>query len=62
MRRTAGVLVGHEAMTTHGWNATELLVKDPDPLAEKLAGSAFRMIGAPKDLWPAPDAPRAMQV
>ncbi len=53
---------GHEPMTTHGWNATELLVKDPDALAEKLAGSAFRMIGPPKDLWQAPDAPRAMQV
>jgi len=52
----------HEPMTTHGWNATELLVKDPDALAEKLAGSAFRMIGPPKDLWQAPDAPRAMQV
>ncbi len=53
---------GDEPMTTFGWNATELLVRDPDELAEKLAGSAFRMIGAPKDLWPAPGAPRAMQV
>ena len=50
-------------MTTFGWNATELLVKDPDALAEQLVtGSAFRMIGPPKDLWAAPDAPRAMQV
>jgi hypothetical protein len=53
---------GHEPMTTFGWNATELLVKDPDALATKLADSAFRMIGPPKDLWTAPDAPRAMQV
>lgn len=53
---------GHEPMTTYGWNATELLVKDPDALAEKLADTAFRMIGPPKDLWAAPDAPRAMQV
>jgi len=53
---------GHEPMTTFGWNATELLVKDPDALAEKLTDTAFRMIGPPKDLWQAPNAPRAMQV
>ncbi|MAF84759.1 MAG: hypothetical protein QGH93_10670 [Gammaproteobacteria bacterium] len=53
---------GHTAMTTHGWNSTELLVKDPDTLAEQLAGSPFTLIGPPKDLWPAPNAPRAMQV
>jgi hypothetical protein len=49
-------------MTSFGWNATELLVKDPDALAEQLAGTAFSMIGPPKDLWQAPNAPRAMQV
>lgn len=53
---------GHEPMTKFGWNATELLVKDPDALAEKLTDTAFRMIGPPKDLWAAPNAPRAMQV
>ncbi len=53
---------GHAAMTTHGWNATELLVTDPDALAERLADSPFRIVGPPKDLWAAPDAPRAMQV
>lgn len=52
----------HVAMTTHGWNATELLVKDPDALAEQLDDSPFEIIGPPKDLWAAPDAPRAMQV
>lgn len=52
----------HTAMTTHGWNATELLVKDPDTLAEQLANSPFTIIGPPKDLWAAPNAPRAMQV
>ena len=52
----------HVAMTTHGWNATELLVKDPDTLAGQLANSPFTIIGPPKDLWAAPDAPRAMQV
>jgi hypothetical protein len=52
----------HAAMTTHGWNATELLVKDPDTLAKQLANSPFTVIGPPKDLWAAPNAPRAMQV
>ena len=53
---------GYAPMTTHGWNATELLVKDPDALAEQLVDSEFEIIGPAKDLWPAPDAPRAMQV
>lgn len=52
---------GHKAMTTHGWNATELLVKDPDAMAEQLEDSAFKVIGPAKDLWQAPNAPRAMQ-
>jgi hypothetical protein len=45
-----------------GWNAVELLVQDPDALAARLAGTAFRVIGPPKDLYAAPNAPRAMQV
>jgi hypothetical protein len=47
--------------TTFGWNAAELLVTDPDRLAAQLEETAFRVIGAPRDLWPAADAPRAMQ-
>ncbi len=47
--------------TSFGWNAAELLVTDPDRLAAELEGSAFRVIGEPRDLWAAPDAPRAMQ-
>lgn len=47
--------------TTFGWNAAELLVTDPDRLASQLQDSAFRVIGPPRDLWPAADAPRAMQ-
>lgn len=47
--------------TTFGWNAAELLVTDPDRLAGQLQDSAFRVIGPPRDLWPAADAPRAMQ-
>jgi len=48
-------------MTSHGWNATELLVRDPDQIATGMKDSPFRVIGAPKDLWPAPNAPRVMQ-
>ena len=47
--------------SSFGWNAVELLVTDPDRLAGKLQDSAFRVIGPPRDLWPAADAPRAMQ-
>jgi catechol 2,3-dioxygenase-like lactoylglutathione lyase family enzyme len=52
---------GYGPMRTFGWNAIELLVKDPDGLAEKLTDSAFEIVGPPKDLWAAPNAPRAMQ-
>ena len=48
-------------MTSHGWNATELLVRDTDSVAAELRKSAFTVVGEPKNLWPAPDAPRAMQ-
>jgi hypothetical protein len=51
----------YSSLTSWGWNATEVLVDDPDALAERLADSAFQIIGPPKDLWVAPDAPRAMQ-
>ncbi len=47
--------------TTHGWNAIELLATDPDALAERLADGPYEVVGAPRNLWPAPDAPRAMQ-
>jgi hypothetical protein len=52
---------GYRPMTSYGWNATELLVRDTDAVAARLADSPFTIVGAPKDLWPAPDAPRAMQ-
>jgi hypothetical protein len=50
-------------MTSYGWNATELLVSDPDAIAADMGteDSLFEVVGAPKDLWPAPNAPRAMQ-
>jgi catechol 2,3-dioxygenase-like lactoylglutathione lyase family enzyme len=51
-----------EPFRQHGWNAVELLVRDPDALAKRLAGSSFEVIGPPADLLPTPDSPRAMQV
>src|SRR5690606_6935711 len=45
---------------TCGWNATELLVTDVDALARRLAGSPFRRLGGPADLYPRDKAPRAM--
>ena len=44
-----------------GWNAVELIVADVDSLAGQLAGSPFRLIGAPADLS-FTDKIRAMQV
>lgn len=52
---------GYAPMMTWGWNATELLVEDPDTLAARLEGSPFRIIGPPADLYEGIDAPRAMQ-
>lgn len=49
-------------LMTHGWNATEILVEDPDALARRLDGSPFRVIGPPADLMTTRDSPRAMQV
>jgi hypothetical protein len=34
-------------LRTEGWNALELLVKDPDALANKLADSPFNIVGQP---------------
>lgn len=57
----ADTVEGYAPMLTHGWNATELLVKDPDAIAERLEKSPFEIVGPPADLWNAPNAPRAMQ-
>lgn len=46
---------------SHGWNAAELIVRDVDALAERLAGSPFEIIGEPQDLSFSEDI-RAMQV
>ncbi|MEO8223589.1 MAG: hypothetical protein ABI661_02205 [Gammaproteobacteria bacterium] len=50
-----------EAGTTFGWNAIESVVQDPDALLRQFEGTAFTVVGPTKDLWQAPDAPRAMQ-
>jgi catechol 2,3-dioxygenase-like lactoylglutathione lyase family enzyme len=52
---------GYAAMRTHGWNANEILVQDPDALAAQFAtGAPFRVIGPPRALESSPTV-RAMQ-
>jgi hypothetical protein len=46
---------------SYGWNAAELIVRDVDSLAERLAESPFEVIGEPQDLSFSEDI-RAMQV
>ena len=52
---------GYEPLACVGWNAAELIVQHVDALAERLAGSPFRIIGPPADLSFS-DRIRAMQV
>lgn len=54
---------GYVPMKTFGWNAIEILVKDPDELAQRLGqpGSPFEIIGPPRPLG-AGSPIRAMQV
>lgn len=51
----------YEPLRSFGWNATELLVQDPDALAERLAASPFKIIGPPRNLSSNNDI-RALQV
>lgn len=53
--------VGYEPLACVGWNAAELIVRDVDALAERLAGSPFHVIGPPANLSFS-DRIRAMQV
>ena len=46
---------------THGWNAAEIMVKNVDAMAERLADSPFKIIGAPANLSFTDDI-RAMQI
>lgn len=52
---------GYKAMTTHGWNAIEILVEDPDKVYERLAKSPFVHVGGPKNLNPPFNSIRATQ-
>jgi hypothetical protein len=45
-----------------GWCATELLVKNPDELAERLLDSPFRRLAGPHNLFPGARSARAMQM
>jgi hypothetical protein len=53
---------GYRPMSTYGWNATEILVQDPDALAELMRspGSGFEVVGEPRPLGPSSPI-RAMQ-
>lgn len=52
----------YQPLTTFGWNAAELIVRDVDALAERLAGSPFGIIGPPRTLdFDFTDKIRAMQ-
>jgi len=53
--------VGYWPPVTWGWNATEILVADPDELARQLEGSPIKRFGGPGDLYNQPKAPRAIQ-
>src|SRR5688572_15596343 len=52
---------GWRALTTHGWNVSEIVVQDVDALAAELIDSPFRIIGPPTSLQRFPMI-RAMQV
>jgi hypothetical protein len=51
----------YKAMTTHGWNAIEILVEDPDKVYERLSKSPFVHVGGPKNLNPPYATIRATQ-
>lgn len=53
----------YRPLTTLGWNAAEIVVKDLDKLADELASSPFKIIGPPAVLeFDFTDKIRAMQV
>lgn len=56
-----GERTGYWPPVTWGWNATEILVQDPDALAIQLDDSPIRRFGGPIDLFPGPKSPRAIQ-
>ncbi|MEC9375548.1 MAG: hypothetical protein VYA80_04160 [Pseudomonadota bacterium] len=56
-----GTRIGYWPPVTWGWNATEILVSDPDALLEKLDNSPIHCFSGPDDLYDHPKAPRAIQ-
>lgn len=56
-----GERVGYWPPVTWGWNATEILVQDPDELARQLDNSPIQRFGGPADLYSSAKAPRAIQ-
>ena len=54
-------LPAYRPLTTHGWNAIEIVVRDPDALRRKFAGGPFEVIGEPAFLGGFPTI-RAFQV
>lgn len=56
-----GARIGYWPPVTWGWNATEILVQDPDALAHQLEGSPINRFGGPVDLYASAKAPRAIQ-
>ena len=61
LRFVKGAKPGYKPMLTSGWNAIELLARDPERLSEDLIHSAFEIIGPPTYLTNAKNI-RAMQV
>ncbi len=51
----------YRALTTHGWNAIEVVVKDPDTLRGRVGNTPFKVIGEPEFLGGYPTI-RAFQV
>jgi catechol 2,3-dioxygenase-like lactoylglutathione lyase family enzyme len=62
LRLVKGKAPARLALRTLGWNATEILVEDPEELARRLGDSPFRVIGppAPLDVNPAVVAMQAL--
>jgi len=54
-------VAGYQAMTTHGWNAFEIIVNDVDDLHERMLESPFRHIGGPANLGGGNSSIRAAQ-
>lgn len=52
---------GYLPFGSFGWNAAEIIVRDVDALAERLADSPFEIVGEPQDLSFSEDI-RAMQI